>query len=77
LIANGFRMAETTTRTSARDFFGEVVEQVKKITWPDRAQLQSSTWMIVVFMLVMASIIFVMDRGVGVVLDMISSLFTS
>ncbi|HEX8320582.1 preprotein translocase subunit SecE [Longimicrobium sp.] len=70
-------MAETTTRTSALDFFGEVVEQVKKITWPDQAQLKSSTGMIVVFMLVMASIIFVMDRGVGLVLDMISSLFTS
>jgi preprotein translocase SecE subunit len=76
LIANGFRMAETT-RTSARDFLGEVVEQVKKITWPDQAQLKSSTGLIVVFMLVMASIIFVMDRAVGVMLDMISSLFTS
>ena len=69
-------MAETT-RTSARDFFGEVVEQVKKITWPDQAQLKSSTGMIVVFMLVMAFIILVMDRSVGVVLEMISSLFTS
>ena len=69
-------MAETT-RTSARDFFGEVVEQVKKITWPDQAQLKSSTGMIVVFMLVMAAIIFVMDRVVGFGLDMISSLFTS
>jgi preprotein translocase SecE subunit len=76
LIANGFRMAETT-RTSARDFFGEVVEQVKKITWPDQAQLKSSTGMIVVFMLVMALIIFAMDRVVGFGLDMISSLFTS
>ena len=70
-------MAETTTRTSARDFFVEVVEQVKKITWPDRAQLQSSTWMIVVFMLVMALIIFVMDRSVGKLLEIISSLFAS
>ena len=70
-------MAETTTRTSALDFFGEVVEQVKKITWPDQAQLKSSTGMIVVFMLVMALIIFVMDRVVGLGLDLISSLFTS
>ena len=69
-------MAETT-RTSARDFFGEVVEQVKKITLPDQAQLKSSTGMIVVFMLVMALIIFGMDRIVAFVLDMISSLFTS
>jgi hypothetical protein len=33
--------------------------------------------MIVVFMLVMAAIIFVMDRVVAFGLDMISSLFTS
>ena len=69
-------MAETT-RTSARDFLGEVVEQVKKVTWPDRAQLQNSTGIIVVFMFVVAAIIFVMDRAVGVGLDLISSLFTS
>ncbi len=66
-----------TTRTSARDFFVDVKEQVQKITWPDQAQLKSSTGMIVVFMLVMAAIIFVMDRVVAFGLDMISSLFTS
>lgn len=70
-------MAETTTRTSPLDFFREVGEQVKKVTWPDRAQLQSSTGVIVVFMLVVALIIFILDRIVGAGLNVISSLFTS
>ncbi|HEX6910139.1 MAG TPA: preprotein translocase subunit SecE [Longimicrobium sp.] len=69
-------MAENT-RTSPRDFFAEVVEQVKKVTWPDRAQLQNSTGIIVVFMLAMAAIIFGIDTVVRTVLDAVSSLFTS
>lgn len=65
------------TRTSPRDFFAEVVEQVKKVTWPDRAQLQSSTGIIVVFMLAMALTIFGIDTIVRTVLDAVSSLFAS
>jgi preprotein translocase subunit SecE len=69
-------MAENT-RTSPRDFMSEVVEQVKKVTWPDRAQLQSSTGIIVAFMLAMAAIIFGIDTVVRTVLDAVSSLFAS
>ena len=69
-------MAENT-RTTPRDFLSEVVEQVKKVTWPDRAQLQNSTGIIVVFMLAMAAIIFGIDTVVRTVLDAVSSLFTS
>ena len=69
-------MAENT-RTSPRDFIAEVAEQVKKVTWPDRAQLQNSTGIIVVFMLAMAAIIFGIDTVVRTVLDAVSSLFTS
>jgi preprotein translocase subunit SecE len=63
------------TRTSPRDFFSEVVEQVKKVTWPDRAQLQSSTGIIVVFMLFVALLIFGLDFLVRTGLGVISSLF--
>ena len=67
-------MAETT-RTSPGAFLSEVVEQVKKITWPDRAQLQSSTGIIVVFMLFVALLIFGLDFLVRTGLNVISSLF--
>ena len=69
-------MAENT-RTSPRDFMSEVVEQVKKVTWPDRAQLQNSTGIIVVFMLLMALVIFGIDFGVRNVLEAIQSLLAS
>jgi preprotein translocase SecE subunit len=67
-------MAENT-RTSPRDFMSEVVEQVKKVTWPDRAQLQNSTGIIVVFMLFVALLIFGLDAVVRTGLGVISSLF--
>jgi preprotein translocase subunit SecE len=67
-------MAEAT-RTTALDFLREVREQVQKVTWPDRAQLQNSTGVIVVFMLVCALVIWVMDFGVRTVLDLVASLF--
>ncbi len=68
-------MAENVTRTSPRDFLSEVVEQVKKVTWPDRAQLQSSTGIIVVFMLFVALLIFGLDFLVRTGLNVITSLF--
>jgi preprotein translocase subunit SecE len=70
-------MAENVTRTSPRDFLSEVVEQVKKVTWPDRAQLQNSTGVIVVFMLLIALVIFGIDFGVRNVLDAVQSLLAS
>ena len=68
-------MAENP-RTSLPDFVSEVVEQVKKVTWPDRAQLQNSTGIIVLFMLAMALTIFGIDTVVRTVLEAVSNLFT-
>jgi preprotein translocase subunit SecE len=66
-------MAETT-RTTARDFFVEVSDELKKVTWPDREQLRESTIVIVAFVSIVAALIFLMDRGVILVIDLITSL---
>jgi len=65
-----------TTRTTALDFFREVSEQVRKVTWPDRAQLKESTGVIAVFVLTVALIIYGMDYGVRIVIELVTSLFT-
>ena len=70
-------MAENTTRTSPGQFLSEVGEQVRKVTWPDRAQLQNSTGIIVLFMLAMALTIFGIDTIVRTVLEQVSNLFAS
>lgn len=64
-----------TTRTSAREFLGDVKEQVQKITWPDQEQLKSSTGVILAFVAIVALIIFGMDMAVRTVLELIRSLF--
>jgi preprotein translocase subunit SecE len=68
-------MAETT-RTTPVDFFREVAEQVRKVTWPDMDQLRSSTGVIAVFVLAVALIIFGMDFVINNALRMVTSLFT-
>lgn len=68
-------MAETT-RSTPLDFFREVAEQLRKVTWPDRDQLKSSTGVIAVFVLVVALIIFGMDYVINNALQLVTSLFT-
>jgi preprotein translocase subunit SecE len=65
-----------TTRTGVIEFGREVVEQVKKVTWPDKAQLQNSTGIIIVFMFICAAVILAMDLSVAGVLRLLTSLFT-
>jgi preprotein translocase subunit SecE len=70
---NEVGMASIITRT--RDFTGEVVEELKKVTWPDASQLKSATGVIIVFVMIVSAIIWVMDLGVRNVLRLIINLF--
>jgi preprotein translocase subunit SecE len=72
---NEVGMAAFITRT--RDFFGEVVEELKKVTWPDVAQLKSATGVIIIFVLIVSAIIWAMDLAVSGVLNAIMGIFTS
>ena len=55
-------MANLVTRT--RDFTLEVTDELKKVTWPDWPQLKNATLVILVFVMIVAAIIWVMDLGV-------------
>ena len=66
--------AETLART--RDFGAEVVEEIKKVTWPDFAQLKNATFVIIVFVLIVAVVIWLMDVVTRNVLDSILNLLT-
>ena len=66
-------MASLITRT--RGYTAEVVEELKKVTWPDWPQLRNSTFVIIVFVILVSLIIFLMDLVVRNVLEFIISLF--
>ena len=66
--------AESLVR--ARDFSAEVVDEVKKVTWPDWPQLKNATLVIIVFVLIVSVVIWLMDVVTRNVLNLILSLFT-
>ncbi len=61
----------------AREFTQDVVDEVKKVTWPDWPQLKNATFVILVFVIVVALIIWVMDIGVRGVINTILDLFAA
>jgi preprotein translocase subunit SecE len=67
-------MASIIQRT--RGFTQEVVDEIKKVTWPDWPQLKNSTGVVIVFVVIVSIIIFLMDAVVRFVLGFIMNLFS-
>jgi len=59
-----------------REYTAEVVEELKKVTWPDREQLRNATFVVIIFVLLIAMIIWTMDLGVRSVINVILDLFS-
>ncbi len=62
--------------TRARTFLEEVVDEIRKVTWPDKGQLRNATFVIIVFVIIVALIIWVMDLVVRFAVNGILNLFT-
>lgn len=62
--------------TRTRDFTTEVVEEIKKVTWPDALQLRNSTMVVLAFVIIVSIIIFLMDVVVRNVLGLIINVFS-
>jgi preprotein translocase subunit SecE len=60
----------------SRNFVLEVIDELKKVTWPDFAQLKSATLVIIVFVVIVGLIIMAMDATVRGVLNLIMGIFT-
>ena len=58
-----------------RQFTGETVDELKKVTWPDWSQLRNSTFIVLVFVMIISAIIWFMDLGVRGILGLILNLF--
>ena len=59
------------TLRNARDFLGDVQTEMEKVTWPDWPQLKNSTYVIIVFVTVVALLIFGMDFLVNNALELL------
>jgi preprotein translocase subunit SecE len=55
-------------------FYHDVMAEMKRVTWPDRAQLQDSTIKIIVFVLALGAIIALLDLGLQFLLVQLPAL---
>ncbi len=67
----------TSIITRTRAFTAEVVDEIRKVTWPDWAQLKNSTFVILVFVFIVSTIIWIMDLGVRGIMNLIMDLFVT
>jgi len=67
-------MAEFVQKT--RQFTMEVVDELKKVTWPDWPQLKNATIVIIVFVIIVSLLIFGIDFVVRSLINFIIGLFT-
>jgi preprotein translocase SecE subunit len=72
-VAMASLIARTITNT--RGFVTEVTDEMKKVTWPDVSQLKNATLVIIVFVFIVAAVIWVMDFGVRNVIGLIMNIF--
>lgn len=59
----------------AQKFAEEVQVEMRRVTWPDREQLRNATLVILVFVLILAGIIAIMDGVFSWLVRVIVSIF--
>ena len=69
----GQGMASIVERT--RDFTQEVIDELKKVTWPDWDQLRSATIVVILFTVAISAVIWLMDSVVSWVVGLIMGMF--
>jgi preprotein translocase subunit SecE len=68
-------VAKKGALTRTREFIVETIDELKKVTWPDFPQLKNATLVIIVFVIIVALIIWVMDLSVRGILNVIMDMF--
>ena len=60
-----------------RRFTDETVDELKKVTWPDQEQLRNSTFVVLVFVVIVSAIIWFMDVSVRGLLGVVFDIFAA
>ncbi|MFO7894406.1 MAG: preprotein translocase subunit SecE [Longimicrobiales bacterium] len=58
-----------------RQFTDETVDEMKKVTWPDWDQLRNSTFVVLIFVVIVSGIIWLMDVAVRGILGLVLDIF--
>jgi len=57
-----------TSGNKLATWYNDVVSEMRKVTWPDRAQLQDTTIKIIIFVLLLGGVIALLDVALQAVL---------
>ena len=68
-------MAVVEKVKETRDFVQECVGELQKVTWPDYEQLKNATLVVIIFSILIAGVIWIMDFAVRQILTFIMGLF--
>jgi preprotein translocase subunit SecE len=49
----------------ARQFFNEARQELKKVTWPSKQRIATSTWVVLVMVIIMAIFFGISDYALG------------
>jgi preprotein translocase subunit SecE len=56
-----------------KEFFGNVVTEMKKVSWPTREQLRESTVVVIVTTIIITSLVWVIDMIMSGIVGMVFS----
>ena len=60
---------------ATRDFIEECWDELSKVTWPDKAQLQSATLVVILFVILISAVIWIMDVASRAAIGFIMGIF--
>jgi len=76
-MATSVEVARPGLGTRLVTFYHDVVAEMKKVTWPDRQQLQQATVQIIIFVLVLGAVIALIDVALQALLVRLPAMLIS
>ena len=68
-------MAAVEKLEETRGFIEECWVELQKVTWPDQEQLRSATIVVLVFTMAVSGVIWLMDKSVSWIINLIMGIF--
>jgi len=53
------------------NFFGDIIKEMKKVTWPKREELKESTMVVIITSLIFAVFVYIVDKIINEALKVI------
>ena len=76
-MATSVEVARPGLGTRLVTFYHDVVAEMKKVTWPDRQQLQQATIQIIIFVLLLGAVIALLDVALQALLVRLPAMLIS